>query len=214
MVTVKQSNVGQRNMNLNINNKVFVSRQRPNLREVRRALPGSKALQGYSRYGIPELHTQSALLTNNMMSQLNNFRREVEQGQRDLQAQQQAFQQAMQRQQQAAVVAGVAPPQPPQAPPQAQQQAQPPPQQAQPPPQQPPGHMGPAPPPVPMAAIVNAGAAANPNVERLSPAQVTPLRGGVGDYLGQLAAGGDPFQPQNRQLLRTPAGQRQLFERE
>eukprot|EP01051_Picozoa_sp_SAG22_P010106 SAG22_NODE_888_length_6659_cov_13.876067_8_plen_117_part_00 len=43
------------------------------------------------------------------MSQLSNFRREVEQGQRDLQAQQQAFQQAMQRQQQAAAVAGVAP---------------------------------------------------------------------------------------------------------
>ena len=94
---------------MNVSNRVFVSRQRPNLREVRRALPGSKALKGYSKYGIPELHTHSALLTNNMMAQLNNFRREVEQGQHDLRAQQQAFQEAAQRQQQAAAAAGVAP---------------------------------------------------------------------------------------------------------
>ena len=78
---MRQSNIGQRNINLNVSNRVFVSRQRPNLREVRRALPGSKALKGYSRYGIPKLRTHSALLTNNMMAQLNNFRREVEQGQ-------------------------------------------------------------------------------------------------------------------------------------
>ena len=98
---------------MNVSNRVFVSRQRPNLREVRRALPGSKALKGYSRYGIPELHTHSALLTNNMMAQLNNFRREVEQGQHDLRAQQQAFQEAAQRQQQAAAAAQAqaAPPQ-------------------------------------------------------------------------------------------------------
>ena len=106
---VRQSNVGQRNINMNVSNRVFVSRQRPNLREVRRALPGSKALKGYSRYGIPELHTHSALLTNNMMAQLNNFRREVEAGQRDLQAQQAAFVDRAQRQNQAAAVAGVAP---------------------------------------------------------------------------------------------------------
>ena len=74
-------------------NKVITSRQRPNLREVRRALPGSKALQGYSVYGIPELKSQSSVLTNNMLSQLNNFKNELETGQRALQAQQAAFEQ-------------------------------------------------------------------------------------------------------------------------
>jgi len=79
-------------------NKVITSRQRPNLREVRRALPGSKALQGYSVYGIPELKSQSSVLTNNMLSQLNNFKNELETGQRALQAQQAAFEQRAQRQ--------------------------------------------------------------------------------------------------------------------
>ena len=83
----------------NVNtNKVITSRQRPNLREVRRALPGSKALQGYSVYGIPELKSQSSVLTNNMLSQLNNFKNELETGQRALQAQQAAFEQRAQRQ--------------------------------------------------------------------------------------------------------------------
>ena len=44
-----------------------------------------------------------------MMAQLNNFRREVETGQRELQAQQAAFAERAQRQNQAAAVAGVDP---------------------------------------------------------------------------------------------------------
>ena len=79
------------NVAVNLNNKIITSRRRQNLREVRRALPGSKALQGYTRYGLPDLHSQSALLTNNMMAQFNNFKSELESNQRALQAQQEAY---------------------------------------------------------------------------------------------------------------------------
>ena len=71
---VMQVGRGQNNLNVNIslNNKVITSRRRQNLREVRRALPSSKALQGYKQFNVPDLHSQSAVLTNNMMSQFNN----------------------------------------------------------------------------------------------------------------------------------------------
>ena len=85
---------GQNNLNVNIslNNKVITSRRRQNLREVRRALPSSKALQGYKQFNVPDLHSQSAVLTNNMMSQFNNFRNEFENNQRAMVAQHEAFQ--------------------------------------------------------------------------------------------------------------------------
>ena len=182
-------NKGQGNINVNLNNKVLVSRQRSNLREIRRALPGSKALQGYTAFNIPPLQSQSALLTNTMMSQFNNFRRELESNQRQLQAQQQAFEQrAQQLNQIAANVGGPAPQMPipppiiPQPPPGnmgfGQQQQQ---QQQQPP--QAPGQRPQAPP---------------------SPAQQAALL--------QLQQGADPFQGAN-QLQRTPAsGARQRLD--
>jgi hypothetical protein len=186
-------NKGQGNINVNLNNKVLVSRQRSNLREIRRALPGSKALQGYTAFNIPPLQSQSALLTNTMMSQFNNFRRELESNQRQLQAQQQAFEQrAQQLNQIAANVGGPAPQMPiPQAPPPpiipqpppgnmgfGQQQQQ---QQQQPP--QAPGQRPQAPP---------------------SPAQQAALL--------QLQQGADPFRGRN-QLQRTPApGARQQLD--
>jgi len=91
---VMQVGRGQNNLNVNIslNNKVITSRRRQNLREVRRALPSSKALQGYKQFNVPDLHSQSAVLTNNMMSQFNNFRNEFENNQRAMVAQHEAFQ--------------------------------------------------------------------------------------------------------------------------
>jgi len=91
---VMQVGRGQNNLNVNIslNNKVITSRRRQNLREVRRALPSSKALQGYKQFNMPDLHSQSAVLTNNMMSQFNNFRNEFENNQRAMVAQHEAFQ--------------------------------------------------------------------------------------------------------------------------
>eukprot|EP01044_Picomonas_judraskeda_P046942 COSAG03_NODE_26451_length_259_cov_0.643750_1_plen_45_part_10 len=43
---------------------------------------GTEALKGYRSINIPQ--TQSALLNNVMMSQFNNFKSELEQGQRQL----------------------------------------------------------------------------------------------------------------------------------
>ena len=107
---VNQVNKGKSNVNVNVavnlNNKIITSRRRQNLREVRRALPGSKALQGYTRYGLPDLHSQSALLTNNMMAQFNNFKSELESNQRALQAQQEAYNLKQRRYLDAILVAG------------------------------------------------------------------------------------------------------------
>ena len=102
---------GQNNLNVNIslNNKVITSRRRQNLREVRRALPSSKALQGYKQFNMPDLHSQSAVLTNNMMSQFNNFRNEFENNQRAMVAQHEAFQNKEQHLIDALAAAGAAP---------------------------------------------------------------------------------------------------------
>jgi hypothetical protein len=81
------------NVNISLNNKVIMSRRRQNLRELRRALPNSKALHGYKQFTMPDLHSQSAVQTNNMMSQFNNFRNEFENNQRAIMAQQGVFQQ-------------------------------------------------------------------------------------------------------------------------
>eukprot|EP01046_Picozoa_sp_COSAG06_P100445 COSAG06_NODE_46561_length_346_cov_0.619433_1_plen_76_part_10 len=56
---------------------------------------GTEALKGYRSINIPQ--TQSALLNNVMMSQFNNFKSELEQGQRQLQAERQAFEQRAQQ---------------------------------------------------------------------------------------------------------------------
>ena len=100
----KQSNANT--VKVNVNNKFILNRRRQNLREVRRALPGSKSLQGYSRYGIPELNSQSALLNSTMMSQFNNFRTEIENSKRDFQAEQNAFLQRAQQNQNVAAAFG------------------------------------------------------------------------------------------------------------
>ena len=100
----KQSNANT--VKVNVNNKFILNRRRQNLREVRRALPGSKSLQGYSRYGIPELNSQSALLNSTMMSQFNNFRTEIENSRRDFQAEQNAFLQRAQQNQNVAAAFG------------------------------------------------------------------------------------------------------------
>eukprot|EP01052_Picozoa_sp_SAG31_P026809 SAG31_NODE_2457_length_5661_cov_94.571557_2_plen_99_part_00 len=64
-------NRGNKNVNINLNNKIILSRQKANLREVRRGLRGTASLKGVSTFNVPQ--TQSALLNNIMMSQFNNF---------------------------------------------------------------------------------------------------------------------------------------------
>eukprot|EP01052_Picozoa_sp_SAG31_P011859 SAG31_NODE_682_length_12841_cov_13.637655_4_plen_196_part_00 len=91
----RNTNRGNKNVNINLNNKIILSRQKANLREVRRGLRGTESLKGVSTFNVPQ--TQSALLNNIMMSQFNNFKSELEQGQRQLQAERAAFEQRAQQ---------------------------------------------------------------------------------------------------------------------